>query len=246
MLITRPETRPAMSSRKPEMNLDMDITDKSVTAYINSKYKPPCEKLVPFRNGGERDRIPIILKETESVLSMILDLYHPHKIFEIGTAIGYSTAFFAYSCPDAEVVSVEKDENTYRAAQMNIKNAGVEDRVRLYLGDGQEIAEQLKDEGEHDYDLVFIDAAKSHYRRFLDSVLDMLSDDALIISDNILQHGYTASDKFDPKNKHRTNSVGMRSYIDYLTSDRHFTTTLMSVGDGLAVTRYRRNADEQA
>ena len=85
------------------MNLDMDITDRSVTEYINSKYKPPFEKLVPFRNVGERDRIPIILKETESVLSMLMDFTHPKKIFEIGTAIGYSTAFFAFSCPDAEV-----------------------------------------------------------------------------------------------------------------------------------------------
>ena len=53
--------------------------------------------------------------------------------------------------------------------------------------------------------LIFIDAAKSHYRRFLDSVLGIASDDALIVSDNILQHGMTASEEFDPKNKHKTN-----------------------------------------
>ena len=226
------------------MNLDMDITDRSVTEYINSKYKPPFEKLVPFRNVGERDGVPIIRQETESVLSMLIDLTHPKKIFEIGTAIGYSTAFFAMSCPDAEVVSVEKDENAYKAARLNMVNAGVDDRVRLYLGDGQEIADRLRDESEHDFDFVFIDAGKSHYRRFLDSVLGITADEALIVSDNILEHGMTADDEFDPKNKHKTNILNMRAYINHLMRDCHFRTTLMSVGDGLAVTRYRRYPDE--
>ncbi len=218
----------------------MDITDRSVTDYINSKYKPAYDKLIPFRKVGEHERIPIILRETETLLSMLLDLYRPKRIFEIGTAIGYSTAFFAYSCPDAVVYSVEKDELAYKAARSNIANAGVSERVKLYLGDGQEIAEKMRDEGVKDFDFIFIDAAKSHYRRFLDSVTEIASDKALIVSDNILQHGMTASEKFDPKNKHKTNILNMREYIDYLMRGKHFRTTLMSVGDGLAVTRYRR------
>ena len=226
------------------MNLEMDITDRSVTSYIRSKYKPASDILVPFRNVGERDRVPIILKETESVLSMLIDLYHPKKIFEIGTAIGYSTAFFAISCPDAEVFSAEKDENMHRSAEANVKNAKVDDRVHLYLGDGEEVAEKLYEEGEKDFDLIFIAAAKSHYRRFLDASLKIAADDTLIISDNILQHGMTADEKFDPKNKHKTNIIGMRSYLNHLNRDPHFKTTFMSVGDGLAVTRYRRYINE--
>ena len=225
------------------MYLEMNITDKSVTLYIRSKYKPVCDMLVPFRNVGERDKVPIILKETESVLSMLLDLTHPKKILEIGTAIGYSTAFFAFSCPDAVVYSIEKDEYMHKAAVQNIEHAGLSDRVKLFLGDGEEISRKLNDEGERDFDLIFIDAAKSHYRRFLDAALGIVSDEALIVSDNILQHGMTASEKFDPKNKHKTNILCMRDYLDYLNRDVHFSTTFMSVGDGLAVTRYRRYPD---
>lgn len=222
----------------------MRITDRLVTAYIRSKYKPASDILVPFRNVGERDKVPIILKETESVLSMLIDLTHPKKIFEIGTAIGYSTAFFAISCPDAVIYSAEKDENMYRSANANVKNAKVDDRVHLYLGDGEEVARKLYDEGERDFDLIFIDAAKSHYRRFLDASLEIAKDEALIVSDNILQHGMTASETYDPKNKHKTNILSMRDYLDYLNSDPHFRTTFMSVGDGLAVTGYRRNLNE--
>ncbi|MBR3146552.1 MAG: O-methyltransferase [Eubacterium sp.] len=218
----------------------MYITDKSVTEYINSKYKPASDKLIPFRRVGEHDRVPVILKETESVLSMLTGLTHPKRIFEIGTAIGYSAAFFAYSCPDAVIYTVEKDENAYRAAVSNIRNAGVDDRVKLFLGDGQEVADKLFDEGEKDFDFIFIDAAKSHYRRFLDSAVKIASDEALIVSDNILQHGMTANEDYDPRNKHKTNMINMRSYLNHLMRDSHFNTTLMSVGDGLAVTRYRR------
>ena len=223
------------------MNLEMNITDRSVTTYIRSKYKPESDMLVPFRNVGERDKVPIILKETESVLSMLLDLTNPKRIFEIGTAIGYSTAFFALSCPDAAIYSAEKEELPYRAAQANMKNAELLDRVHLYLGDGEDVAKELKASGINGFDFIFIDAAKSHYMRFLDAALEIAADEALIVSDNILQHGMTASEKFDPKGKHKTNVLTMRAYLDYLEAEDRFRTTFMSVGDGLAVTRYRRN-----
>lgn len=218
----------------------MDITDRSVTSYINSKYRAVSEELIPFRNVGERDRIPIILKETESFLSMLLDLKKPKKIFEIGTAIGYSAAFFALSDKDIEVYSVEKDEYAFNAARKNIENAGVSDRVHLYLGDGQLIAEKLRDEGVRGFDMVFIDAAKSHYKRFLDSALEIVNDGALIVSDNVLQHGMTADEDNDPKNKHRTNIKTMREYIDHMYADKHFHTVMMAIGDGVLVSIYRK------
>ena len=142
----------------------MYITDKSVTEYINSKYKPASDKLIPFRRVGEHDRVPVILKETESVLSMLTGLTHPKRIFEIGTAIGYSAAFFAYSCPDAVIYTVEKDENAYRAAVSNIRNAGVDDRVKLFLGDGQEVADKLFDEGEKDFEAYAVELREGKYR----------------------------------------------------------------------------------
>ena len=218
----------------------MDITAKSVTRYINSKYEAASEKLIPFRNVGERDRIPIILRETESFLGVLLDLARPVKIFEIGTAIGYSAAFFAVSREDAEVYSVEKDEYAFRAAQANIRNAGVEDRVHLYLGDGQEVAERLRDEGIRDFDMIFIDAAKSHYRRFLDSSLGIAKDGCLVVCDNILQHGMTCDETADPKNKHKTNITAMKNFIDHLYLDDELKTRIFSIGDGIAVSEYRK------
>lgn len=216
----------------------MDITDTKVKEYINSFYKPVDECMISFRQFGERGMIPIILKETESTLAMILELQRPAKILEIGTAIGYSATFFALSCPDAVIYTIEKDEYAYKAAVSNVKNSGLSDRITLLLGDGQEQTEKLRDEGIRDFDFVFIDAAKSHYKRFLESAITVCHPGSIIVSDNILMHGMTVTEDCDPKDKHKSNIRKMRNYVEFICRDRRLKTTLFSLGDGLAVSRY--------
>ncbi|MDY4050084.1 O-methyltransferase [Eubacterium pyruvativorans] len=216
----------------------MDLIDVRVTEFINGKYEAVDDRLLPFRRLGESARVPIILKETEQVLALLLELIRPSKILEIGGAIGYSASFFAWKCPGAHVWSAEYDENTFRAAERNIRRAGLSDRVHFRLGDGQEVTEKLRDEGLRDVDFVFLDASKSHYRRFLDAALTVCRPGALIVSDNIFQHGMTLSADFDPKDKHEANIRKMRDYVEYIFRDPQFTSALMAVGDGLAASVY--------
>ena len=216
----------------------MDLIDVRVTEFIHGKYEAVDDRLLPFRRLGESARVPIILKETEQVLALLLELIRPSKILEIGGAIGYSASFFAWKCPGAHVWSAEYDENTFRAAERNIRRAGLSDRVHFRLGDGQEVTEKLRDEGLRDVDFVFLDASKSHYRRFLDAALTVCRPGALIVSDNIFQHGMTLSADFDPKDKHEANIRKMRDYVEYIFRDPQFTSALMAVGDGLAASVY--------
>ncbi|MGN0659814.1 MAG: O-methyltransferase [Emergencia sp.] len=217
----------------------MNITNDLVTEYIQGYYRPLTRELAELREIGERDRVPIILKETEMVLDLLLSLKKPRRILEIGTAIGYSSLYFALKCPDAEIYTIEKDEIAVYAARANIDAFGMEKRIHSLLGDGQEQTQKLADSGICGFDFVFIDAAKSHYRRFLDAALDVCSDGALIVSDNILQKAMTVSDSYDPQNRHKTNIRKMREYVDCITCSRELQTSLMSVGDGLAVSIYR-------
>jgi Predicted O-methyltransferase len=216
----------------------MELTNSLVTEYLNSKYKAYDDRMAEFREVGEKDMIPIILKETESVLSVLLRLKQPKRILEIGTAIGYSASFFALYCPEAEIISIEKDEYAYNAAKGNIMRLGLSDRIRLLMGDGQEQVEKIRDNGEAKFDFIFIDASKSHYRRFLDAVLTVSEKDALIVSDNILMHGMTVTDDCDPKRKHRTNIKKMREYLDFICSYNKLESSLLSIGDGLAISTY--------
>ena len=116
----------------------------------------------------------------------------------------------------------------------------MEGRVHLLFGDGQEQTEKLRYKGVKGFDFVFIDAAKSHYKRFLESALEVCEDAALIVSDNILQHATTPLDPMEADRKHRTNIKSMRAFIDFITSDKRFDTTLLTTGDGMAVTLYHK------
>lgn len=218
----------------------MNITNDLVTSYINGFYKPLTQELGQLRITGESDRVPIILKETEVLLGTLLDLKKPVKILEIGTAIGYSGIYFAAKCPDAEIYTIEKDEFAYNAARQNIATFGLQDRIHQFLGDGQEQIEKIRDMGISDFDYIFIDAAKSHYKRFLESALEVAADGAMIVSDNILQKAMTVSDSYDEGRKHKTNIRKMREYVEFISNDSQLSTSLLSVGDGLAVSIYKK------
>ena len=135
-----------------------NITNDKVTSYICQYYHPVNEDLAQLRQMGEKDNVPIILKETEMILTTLLNLKRPLRILEIGTAIGYSSIYFASVCPDAEVYTIEKNEQMLQAARHNIKEAGLHHRIHSLFGDGQEQIEKLASQGIHGFDFVFIDA----------------------------------------------------------------------------------------
>lgn len=221
-----------------------NITNDKVTDYICQYYRPITPDLAQLREIGEKDNIPIILKETEMMLSTILHLKRPTKILEIGTAIGYSSIYFATICPDAEVYTIEKNEQMLQAARHNIAEAGLGDRIYSLFGDGQEQIHKLASKGITGFDFVFIDAAKSHYRRFFDAALSVSVPGAILVSDNVLQRGMTVADEYDTHGKHKTNSRNMREYVAYICTDSLLQTSLMSIGDGLAITTYRGDYEE--
>lgn len=216
----------------------MNITNEKVTKYICSFYKAQNSKLMSLRELSEENRIPIILKETESFLKVLLHILEPVKILEIGTATGYSACFFAeVTAPNCQIVSIEHNSERYAEAAKNIGKLGMENRISLYQGDACEIMEQLKDRGEKDFDFVFIDAAKSHYKRFWEGAISICSPDVTIVSDNVLMKAMTASDEYDENRKHKTNIRKMREYVEYIQSLDYCTTSVIAVGDGLAVSK---------
>lgn len=211
-----------------------NITNGEVTNYINGFYKPLNQQMEALRKSAEENHIPIILKETESFLEFVVKATAPRRILEIGTAVGYSAAFFA--CLGADVVTVEKSEEMAGIAAGNIKRLGLEEKVTILTGDGEEAIRQNIKEGDL-FDMVFIDAAKSHYKRFLDASLPFCHENTLIVSDNVLLKGATASDSLDIKGRFKTNIKRMRQYLDYIEAHPRLDTVIISCGDGLALSR---------
>lgn len=213
----------------------MNITNDLVTDYINGFYRPSSNDLGKLRLEAEEARVPIILKETESFLRTLLLLHRPARILEIGAAVGYSSSFFAEVLPECKIFTIEKDEKVYETAKQNIDALGFSSRITVLQGDGEEAICQIKEMGEEAFDFVFIDAAKSHYKRFMDASLTVSKPGTLIISDNILMKGQTVSDQYDPYGRHKTNIRNMKNYLDYISSHEKLETSLLSCGDGLAI-----------
>ena len=123
----------------------------------------------------------------------------------------------------------------YDIAKKNIKLFNKENQIVQFLDDGEAAIDTIREKGIKDFDFVFIDAAKSHYKRFLDAILPLCKDGTIIVSDNILFKGKTVSDEYDVNNKYKTSIRKMREYIDYICSNSALDTTINSVGDGVAI-----------
>lgn len=220
------------------MESNRNITNDIVTEYINMFYEPVSDELGRLRLESEAEKVPIILKETESFLKVMLSITEPKRILEIGCAVGYSAMFFS-AVSGAEVVTIEKDPDMAARASANIKRLGFDDKIRIIQGDGEEGIDALFEQGEAPFDMVFIDAAKSHYKRFLEASLKLCRQGTVVISDNVLFKARVASDIYDPTGEHKTNIKKMREYVEFITSDPRMETAVIACGDGVSVSKIK-------
>ena len=180
------------------------------------------------------EHIPIIMDDTLEVIGNILEKNKPTKILEIGTAVGYSAICFSkYLAENGKIDTIERDEERIKEAKINIKEMGLEEKIRIYEGDAVDILPTLNEK----YDMVFIDAAKGKYPFFLKEALRMLNKDGIIFADNILYKGYVMSDY--NKHKQRTAVRNLREYIKEVTENENLETEILEVGDGLAITKLK-------
>lgn len=190
------------------------------------------EKLQKIKEYALERHIPIIMDDTLEVIDEILTKKKPEKILEIGTAVGYSAMCFSeYLVQGGRIDTIERDEQRVLEARENIKKVGVEEKIKIYEGDAVEILPTLNEQ----YDVVFIDAAKGKYPFFLEQALRMLKPDGIILADNILYKGYVMSDY--NKHKQRTAVTHLRQYIKEITENPDLETTILEVGDGLAISK---------
>ena len=191
-------------------------------------------ELEKIKKEALENKIPIIMDDTLDEIAKILKEVKPAKILEIGTAVGYSAICFSeYLQEDGSIDTIERDEERVIKAKENIRKAEVEDKINIYFGDAVEILPALNCK----YDIVVIDAAKGKYPIFLKEGLRMLNDNGIIIADNVLYKGYVLSDY--NKHKQRTAVRNLREFLKELEENPGLETTILEVGDGLAVARKR-------
>lgn len=228
------------------IDIRMNITNEIIKEYTDSLYTGCGEGLAELREEAQADHVPIILKDTEELISALLRLKKAGRVLEVGAAVGYSSCCFAEKC-GCQVTTVEADKDMYETASANIKRLGFSDSVEVLHGDARNVLADMAvsggyidENGEGIFDAVFIDAAKSHYREFWDLSLPLCRKDALIICDNVLMKGMTASDQYDVRKKYKTSIRRMREFMQYINSLSYAQTCVLPVGDGVSVSILER------
>ena len=176
--------------------------------------------------------VPIMQKDG---MTFLTDYIKEHKniknILEIGCAIGYSSICMALVRDDIYVTTIERDRERYLKAIENVKAFHLEDRITILFQDALDVS--LKEQ----YDLIFIDAAKSQYIKFFEKFTPYLKENGVVFSDNLDFHGYTKQEtRIESKNlRQLVNKI--RKYIVYLQEHPNFITEFYEIVDGIAVTK---------
>lgn len=209
------------------------IVDERIVSYMNSLERENNKVLVEIEREAHGDAVPIIRKEMESFLRVILAIKRPNKILELGTAVGYS-AILMSECIDKEarIVTIENYEKRIPIAKKNITRAGKDDVIELLEGDALEIMPTL--EG-NQFDFVFMDAAKAQYIHFLPEVLRLMKKGAVLITDNILQEGDLIQSKYVVRRRDRTIHKRMREYLEVVKNHPELETSIVPIGDGITM-----------
>ncbi|MED3962125.1 O-methyltransferase [Niallia taxi] len=210
--------------------------EEQVLKYIENLIPDRSEAFKEIEQYAVEHDVPIMELVGIETLLQLLRMHQPKKILEIGTAIGYSALRMAEALPECKVVSVERDEQRHIKALANVETMNMSSQVFLIKGDALEVEHLVREHGP--FDVLFIDAAKSQYRKFFDIYSKMLSPNGVIFTDNILFHGLVAEEKIESRNL-RQLIRKIKEFNIWLMEHPDYHTAIMPVGDGLAISKKR-------
>ena len=208
------------------------IVDERMVTYIRSLEVPESAVIEAIEQEALRDRVPIILKEMQSFLKVLLMIKRPMRILEVGAAVGFSSILMSEYMPEGgHITTIENYDKRIPIARANFKRAGKEEQIDLIEGDALEVMHGL----EGPYDLIFVDAAKGQYIHYLPEVMRLLGTDGVLVSDNVLQEGDIIESRFAVERRNRTIHSRMREYLYELKHHDQLQTSIIPLGDGVAL-----------
>ncbi|MBS4540031.1 O-methyltransferase [Clostridium sp. D2Q-11] len=206
-----------------------NINKEYIEEYIREIIPKRTELIQSLEEYAKENHVPIIHLEVAEFLKVLIKIKKAKNILEIGSAIGYSAIIMASSMDNGSLTSIERREDMVNLAKSNIEKSGLE-RVNIIHGEAQEVLPNIKQK----FDFIFIDAAKGKYMEFLPFCIDMLEENGVIVSDNVLFKGMVANDDLVVRRK-KTIVRRMREYLDYISNHPRLTTSVIPIGDGMAI-----------
>jgi caffeoyl-CoA O-methyltransferase len=203
---------------------------------LQPKVEKYFEALLPKRDAvlAEMERyarqrdIPIIGPACGRLLYLVAQISGAKRIFEMGSAIGYSTIWLARATgPRAEIYYTDGNPENARRAKENFRRAGVEGRIQLLVGDAVELIDHVPGK----FDMIFIDVDKIQYPAALRKALPRLKSGAMLVADNVLWYGRVARRPTTPETR------AILQFNRMIYSSRELFPVIVPLRDGVTVCR---------
>ena len=208
------------------------IVDERMVTYIRSLERPENPVIEAIEQEALDSFVPIIRKETQSFLKVMMLMNRPARVLEVGTAVGFSAILMSEYLPEgSHITTIENYEKRIPIARENFVRAGKDHQITLLEGDAMEVLKRLTGP----YDFVFLDAAKAQYIYYLPELLRIMPEGAVLVSDNVLQDGNIVESRFAVERRDRTIHARMREYLYELTHRDDLVTSVLPLGDGVTV-----------
>jgi caffeoyl-CoA O-methyltransferase len=204
------------------------ITEQKTEQYIYSLLPRRDAVLRAMERYAARHDVPIVGPACGRLLYQLARLIQARRVFELGSAIGYSTLWLARAAgPEGTVYYTDTDPANARRAEASFRRAGVADRVRILVGDALRMFESTQGE----FDLIFNDVSKLQYPEVFRLAVPRLRSGGLFIADNVLRDGRAA--RLAPRHDVATRAIQRFNRLVYGSKDLF--TTIVPLRDGFAV-----------
>lgn len=208
------------------------IINEDILHYLRTEQKQLTGSLGELEELAHENGVPVIPHETVVFLQFLLKQKQPKNVLEIGTAIGFSASLMAETLgEDAKITTIDRFPVMIEKAKKNFEKLGLTDQVTLLEGDAADLLSSL----EGPYDFIFMDSAKSKYITFLPECLRLLSDDGVLMVDDVFQAGTVLQPIEKIPRKNRSIHRHLNEFLEEITKSSELTSTLLPLGDGVAL-----------
>ena len=210
----------------------MDFSNKEIYNYIDNHSSEESDILYELRRETELKCLnPIMLsgKIQGNFLAIISKLIKPFNVLEIGTYTGYSTLCIAKGLSPAGMIhTIDKNEELLQIQNKYFEKSGLRNQIKQYTGDALAIIPKLK----FDFDMIFLDADKENYVKYLELISPILKPGGVLLTDNVLWHGKILE---SPENQDRVTRL-IDNFNKKILEDKSLKTVMLPIRDGISLT----------
>ncbi len=198
--------------------------------YISSFDKESDELILAMESYARKNSVPILSRDSAKLMELLIQIYKPERVLEVGTAIAYTTIRIARNLESrSKIHTIEFSKDNARLAKSNIERSGLSKKIKLFFGDAKEVMPALKQK----YDFIFLDADKKDYAELFKLAMKLLIKNGVIFIDNLLWHGFTASKEVPEK--YKTSTKFIRDFNNIFMNHPALKTVILPVGDGIGL-----------